>query len=312
MAQTTMGETDDTAEATSGLSPDDAMPWFKPMRDRIDQAIAEMLAGQQLPPELRAAVDYALLSGGKRVRPVLCLLSATASGCDDSPAMPAALALELIHTFSLIHDDLPALDDDDLRRGRPTLHIHDSEAMAILVGDLLQTLAFEILAASSLQDSIKSQLTSELAVATRRMIVGQVLDTLGGFTTDVSPADRLQEIHKHKTGALIRASCRMGAIAAGAPDEILNALTQYGDGIGLMFQIMDDVLDVTQSTEHLGKGAGKDEAAGKLTFPGVYGLVRSREMIQQLREQSHRSIAAMGPAGTPLVQICDFLAVRTR
>src|SRR5262245_8870950 len=205
-----------------------------------------------LPENLAEAIRYAVLGGGKRLRPGLVLLCCQAGGGTRQQALPAAGAIELIHTFSLVHDDLPAMDDDDLRRGRPTLHVHAGEAMAILAGDAMVTLAFEFIAHSDLDADCRIKLTGELARATPCMINGQVLDTLGGFTEGLSEQDRLGMIHHNKTGALIRAACRMGAICAKAPTATLNAITHYGEAMGLMFQIVDDLLDVTQSTEHIG------------------------------------------------------------
>lgn len=278
----------------------------------IELYLSRRLDDADLPENLAGAVRYAVLGGGKRLRPGLVLMCCEAIGGTREQALPAAAAIELIHAFSLVHDDLPAMDDDDLRRGRPTLHVHAGEAMAILAGDVMVSLAFEFIAGAELDADRRIRLTAELARATTGMINGQVLDTLGGFSEGLSDTDRLHLIHRHKTGALIRASCRMGAICAKAPTSNLNAITHYGEAMGLMFQIVDDLLDVTQSTEHIGKAAGKDHAAGKLTFPGLLGIAGSRKEVVRLQKEAHESLAQIGPAAQPLRDLCDLMAVRTK
>jgi geranylgeranyl diphosphate synthase, type II len=282
----------------------------------VDAFLDERLDAQHLPDKLLEAVRYAVLGGGKRLRPVLALLSCEAVGADRVHALPAAAAMELVHCFSLVHDDLPAMDDDELRRGRPTLHIHAGEAMAILAGDAMISIAFELLHHAPLDAARRLALLGELAHGTTRMIAGQVYDTLGGMNPSLSTRHQLDLIHRNKTGALIRASCRMGAIAGGANERQLAALTTYGDAIGLMFQIVDDVLDVTQSAAHTGKATGKDEQAGKLTFPGVLGLEASQQEVKRLRQAALQAIAPLGTlsrgAATPLAELCEYMAVRTK
>jgi geranylgeranyl diphosphate synthase type II len=281
----------------------------------IDEALGRYLAGRDLPENLREAIGYSVLGGGKRLRPALVLLSSEAVGGGRTPAFGAAMALELIHCFSLVHDDLPAMDDDDLRRGRPTLHVHAGEAMAILAGDAMVSLAFGCIAedpALADREHCRGPLVRELAAATTGMIAGQVYDTLGGFEDDTPPRRRLDLIHQHKTAALIRAACRMGAICGNATPEGLAGLTSYGEAIGLMFQIVDDLLDVTQSAEHIGKATGKDLPAGKLTFPGLLGIEASREEARRLKQVASESLVAFGPAADPLRELCSYLAVRTR
>lgn len=278
----------------------------------IDAYLDERLDDQQLPNNLLDAVRYGVLGPGKRLRPVLVLLSCEAVGGERSHALPAAAAMELIHAFSLVHDDLPAMDDDDLRRGRPTLHIHAGEAMAILAGDAMMSLAFELLHAAPLSGEARTALVGELAHANTRMIAGQVYDTLGGMNPSLSKRHQLDLIHRNKTGALIRASCRMGGISGGADAHQLAALSAYGDAIGLMFQIVDDLLDVTQPTEHLGKASGKDDAAGKLTFPGVIGVEASRREVERLRTAARQTLVPLRPAAQPLIDVCDYMAVRTK
>jgi geranylgeranyl pyrophosphate synthase len=277
----------------------------------VEAFLAKAVAARPLPANLRAATEYALLGGGKRLRPMLVLRCCRAVGGSDEQAMPAAGAIELIHTFSLVHDDLPAMDDDDLRRGRPTLHKATNEAMAILAGDLMSSFAFELVA-THLPLAVAGPVMHELAVATNDMIAGQVYDTLPDFDADVAPMDRLRTVHRNKTGALIRCSCRIGAICGNADAAQLDALTRYGEAIGLMFQIVDDLLDVTQTTEHLGKTAGKDAAQGKLTYPGLIGLDASRREVERLRREALEAIKGFGEAGGPLRELVQMMATRTK
>lgn len=278
----------------------------------IESALEQCLAEATLPEHLRDAVRYAVLDGGKRLRPVLTLLCCEAVGSPRNQALEAAAAIELIHCFSLVHDDLPAMDDDDLRRGRPTLHIHAGEAMAILAGDVMVSLAFGLLANAAMEPQRRSKLVAELADATTAMIAGQVYDTLGGFPGDMDHRQQLDLIHRNKTGALLRAACRMGAICGSANSEQLDALTRFGEAVGLMFQIVDDILDVTQSAEHIGKATGKDQQAGKLTFPGLLGLSGSKQEIARLQKLAHDSLMSFGQEAQPLRTLCDSMAVRTK
>ena len=218
----------------------------------------------------------------------------------------------MIHAFSLIHDDLPAMDDDDLRRGQPTCHIKFGEAMAILAGDALATLPYLHIARSVRDGATSSRLIHELSEATLAMIAGQTLDTLGGFAEGLTPRQRLESIHHAKTGALIRGACRLGAISGGATDAQLNALTSYGESIGLLFQVVDDILDVTQSAAHLGKRSNKDEAAGKLTYPSILGLEESRQLAETLCRNAIQSIEPLGEAAQTLIELCRYMAVRTK
>ncbi len=279
-----------------------------------DAHLEQFIGRLELAENLRGAIRYALLGGGKRLRPALALECCAAVGADRRSALPAAAAVELIHAFSLAHDDLPAMDDDDLRRGRPTLHKAFDEAMAILAGDAMTVLAFRALCESTIDPSLSGRLCRELADASAAMIVGQVYDTLGGMPDTLSKGEQVALIHRCKTGALLLASCRMGALMGmwGRPSDTgLAALTSYGTAIGLMYQIVDDLLDVEQTTEKTGKRTGKDADAGKLTFPGVLGVERSRAEVERLRALAQESIRPFGPAGTELSRICDFLAVRT-
>lgn len=275
---------------------------------RVEEALGAFLNAADLPPNLKSAAVHAVLAGGKRMRPLLVLHCAAAVGGRYDDALPAAVAIELIHAFSLVHDDLPSLDNDRMRRGRPTVWVAFGEAMAVLAGDVLMSLAFESAAASP---KAALDISREVAAATTRMINGQVLDTLGGFAPSESERARLERIHHNKTGALIVGSCRMGAFSGGANPAQLAALTTWGSHMGLMFQIMDDLLDETASAEQLGKAVGKDREAGKLTFPGVMGIEASRREVARLDAEARRIVRDLGPAAQPLQSIADFLATRT-
>jgi geranylgeranyl diphosphate synthase type II len=281
---------------------------------RTDAALDQWVpAESQDPSVIHRAMRYSLFAGGKRIRPLLAI--AAAEAVSDAPIgiESAACSLELIHTYSLIHDDLPALDNDDLRRGRPTCHKVFGDAMAILAGDSLLTLAFEVLAKLEGVDAGRRiQLVAELATASGTvggMIGGQVNDLQGEgqFPT----AHLLESIHRAKTGALLRASVRMGAIYAGATAQQLIALTCFGEHIGLAFQIVDDVLDVEQSSEQLGKTAGKDAQQKKITFPAVYGLERSRHMAEQERLSAHLALAGFDDRAERLKQLADLIVRRS-
>ncbi len=279
----------------------------------IESSLAASLdaagGAEGLPHGLLAACRHATLGGGKRLRPILTLHACAACGGREADAMSAAVAIEFIHCFSLVHDDLPALDNDRLRRGLPTVHVAFGEAMAILAGDALMSLAVEIAAASPRRGG---EIVRELANATTRMIHGQVIDTLAGEGVTGTPAQRLERIHRHKTGALIEASCRMGALAADADPRRLEAMARYGAAIGLMFQIVDDLLDETQSAEHVGKAVGKDREAGKLTYPAIHGIDASRRQVTELHAAAVEAIAPLGASAAPLVDLAGFLASRTR
>ncbi|MBV8068315.1 MAG: polyprenyl synthetase family protein [Acidobacteriaceae bacterium] len=279
----------------------------------VDRVLNEWVPGDTVEPAIiHRAMRYSLFAGGKRIRPVMAIAAARA--ISDSPAgiENAAATLELIHTYSLIHDDLPALDNDDLRRGRPTCHRVFGEAIAILAGDALLTLAFEVLSRlSSTEAERRIRLVEELARAAGTvggMIGGQVCDLEGEGKRP--SATLLESIHRAKTGALLRASVRMGAIFAGASKQELAAISEYGEHIGLAFQIIDDVLDVEEPSEALGKTAGKDEAQQKITFPAVYGLERSREMAEQERLAAHLALRMFDDRAERLRQIADFIVHR--
>jgi len=278
----------------------------------IERWLDESIDWSSLPSHLAAAAKYGVLGGGKRLRPTLVLHSCRAVGGTDSNALAAAGALELIHCFSLVHDDLPALDNDELRRGQSTLHIHSGEAMAILAGDLMLAMAFGIIAKSDAPGDVRAALVDELAGGTSDMVAGQVYDTLGGLPESLTPLEQVQLVHHNKTGALIRSACRMGGLCGGATELQMTILTTYGDAMGLMFQIVDDLLDVTQSAGHVGKATGKDAAHGKRTYPGVLGEEACRTEIDRLRAEAVRATEELGPAGRPLASIAELMAVRTR
>jgi len=284
------------------------------LRAMVEQTLRSWLDETPYPANLRAAVAHALLGGGKRLRPVLTLAACEAAGGRAEAALAAAAALECVHAFSLTHDDLPALDDDDLRRGRPTVHVAYGEAMAILAGDALLALAFEWIASRSASPAQAGALTRLLTQATRRMIEGQVYDTLGGLDPALDEAQQLERTHRCKTGALLEAACCMGALCAGLEeaDPRFQALRRYGQAVGLMFQVVDDLIDVEQSAEHAGKRTGKDQLQGKRTCPAVLGLEGARRMRDELLSQALEALAPLGERSGTLRDLCQRMASRTR
>lgn len=281
--------------------------------ERVDAALDGFVGSSNLPENLREAVRYALLGGGKRLRPLLAWRCAEAVGGGGDASVPAGVSVELIHAFSLVHDDLPALDNDDLRRGRPTLHRHACEAMAILAGDAMLTLAYDaIWRAEGPGDALKIGLVRELGEGTRSMIAGQVYDTLGGMPAGLEERQKLELIHRNKTGALIRASCRMGAMLGGAGQAELAAITRFAEDLGLIFQIVDDLLDVTASPEAVGKATGKDAEAGKLTYPAVLGVDATRREIGRVQADAEEALKPLGPGAEPLLALSRAMARRDR
>jgi len=280
---------------------------------RIDAALDRLTPPESAHPEtIHRAMRYSLFAGGKRIRPILCLQGAAAI-LDDAPgAIEAGCALEMIHTYSLIHDDLPSLDNDDFRRGKPTNHKIFGEAMAILAGDALFTLAIQTLVRiPGLTATATVALIDELSFAS-----GTVDGMIGGQVTDIEgerqppTPELLDTIHRAKTGALLRASVRMGGICAGGLPNQIDALSNYGEHVGLAFQIVDDILDVEQSSEALGKTAGKDAAQGKITFPAVYGLEDSRRMAQEQCARAHDALSPFGERARRLHDIADLIVYR--
>ncbi|HEY1240859.1 MAG TPA: farnesyl diphosphate synthase [Bryobacteraceae bacterium] len=279
---------------------------------RVDAELDRLVPPESAPPEtIHRAMRYSLFAGGKRIRPILCLEAARTVGGAPESVVAAACSLELVHTYSLIHDDLPALDNDDYRRGKLTNHKVFGEAMAILAGDALLTLAFQVLVNLDLPPERKTRLLAELAAAAGTvggMIGGQVADLEG----EGKPPDAilLETIHRAKTGALLRASLRFGAICSDATDTQYEELSCYGEHIGLAFQIVDDILDVEEASEALGKTAGKDAQQHKITFPAVYGLDVSRRMAEEQCTRAHAVLQPFGPAAAGLKQLADLILRR--
>jgi geranylgeranyl diphosphate synthase type II len=293
-------------------------------RGRVDRALArylleiDHLPGEEVPPRLAEAMRYSVLGGGKRLRPVLCLMAAEACGGDSESALGAACALELVHTYSLIHDDLPAMDDDDLRRGRPTCHKAFDEATAILAGDALLTLAFELISREVEPTCAALRCVRILAEAAgpAGMVGGQMADLQGerlalDQPNEGSLAD-LEAIHRRKTGALLRASLQMGAEVAQAPQPHHDALNLYGRAVGLAFQIVDDLLDVQGDETKLGKRVGKDSGLGKWTYPRFLGIDGSRRRARQLADEAVAALAPLGPRGHRLRELALALLERDR
>lgn len=275
-------------------------------RDIVEKHIDACLPkADQYPQTLHAAIRYSVMAGGKRLRPLLAIAAFEASGGEGEAIYPAAAALELVHTYSLIHDDLPCMDDDAMRRGKPTLHRKYGEAVALLAGDALHDLAFRLMARTG---SAQAVLELAEAIGTGGMLAGQMADmeAEGAQVTE----DDVTFIHVHKTGKLIRGSVRIGAILAGAPDETLEAISQYGDRIGLAFQIVDDILDVEGDAHVLGKSVGSDTRNLKATFPRVVGLGRSKEKAKQLIEEAVEIITPAVARPDCFIDLARFIGGR--
>jgi geranylgeranyl diphosphate synthase, type II len=286
--------------------------FFEEDRLAVDAALDRLLPRQDTRPSvIHQAMRYSVFAGGKRIRPVLCLESFRIFGSDLTAVLPVACALEFIHTYSLIHDDLPALDNDDLRRGQPTCHKKFGEAMAVLAGDGLLTLAFETLSRAPLPPPDRVSVIAEIAAAagTRDgMVGGQVADLEAGGKA-VTP-EMLEYIHCSKTAALIRACVVSGAIAGDAADADVARLRSFGDLIGWAFQVTDDILDVEESSAALGKTAGKDQAQQKATYPALFGLAKSREFARDLAMRAIAEIAIYGARAANLRELGEFLVLR--
>ncbi len=281
-------------------------------RQRVDHQLDQYLQQSVAAPQLFDAMHYSTFNGGKRLRPILVYAACEAVGGDLMAADPAAAAVECIHAYSLIHDDLPAMDDDDLRRGKPTCHIAFDEATAILAGDALQALAFEILAApsESLQPLQQLQMLSTLSRASgdKGMVAGQAIDICA--VDSHLDLQSLERMHGLKTGALIRASVRMGALAAGADAKLLSALDSYATAIGLAFQVQDDILDIESDTQTLGKPQGSDLAANKATYPSLLGMEEAKNKAQQLHQQALQALSPFGDQAALLRQLADYVVKR--
>ncbi|WP_088536682.1 polyprenyl synthetase family protein [Geobacter sp. DSM 9736] len=282
----------------------------------VDEALERYLPKEdELPSILHKSMRYSVFAGGKRIRPILMLAACESVGGDLSHAMPAACAMEMIHTYSLVHDDLPAMDDDDFRRGNPTNHKVFGEAVAILAGDALLTQAF-ILMSRNVNGS-KPSAERLLAViqeisccaGSHGMVGGQVVDMESEGNQEID-LPTLQYIHTRKTGALMKASVKAGAILGGADDSAVSSLTRYGEAIGLAFQIADDILDIVGTTEELGKDAGSDEARGKATYPALMGLAESKRRAAELVDMALDALSSFDSKADPLREIARYIVAR--
>ena len=278
----------------------------------VDRALNRFLPAESVAPAtIHKAMRYSLFAGGKRLRPILCLAAAEACGGKSAAAIPYACAVECIHTYSLIHDDLPSMDNDDLRRGRPTCHKVFGDAIAILAGDALLTVAFEIVTrAKPVSRYDLREILREITVAagSRKLIAGQVADLEAEGRT--LSREQVRSIHENKTAALLTTSVRLGAMAANANPKQLAAVSAFGRALGLAFQVIDDILDVTQTSEKLGKSAGKDLAAKKATYPAVFGLEKSRSEARRLTTRAHKALESLGENAATLRALADYLLAR--
>jgi geranylgeranyl diphosphate synthase type II len=284
----------------------------RPLRQEVEAALARYADYDDDTPErLAAAIRHSLLAPGKRLRPMLVLMSCDACGCDHRAALPAACAVEMVHTYSLIHDDLPAMDDDDMRRGRPSCHAQFGEATAILAGDALLAQGFEVLA-TGLPPAVAARCCGELgrAAGSSCLVGGQEEDLRSQFA-DLG-IEQLERIHRRKTGAMIRVSLRLGGIVAGADEERLSVLDRYGQRLGLAFQIVDDLLDFEGDESALGKRTGKDSDRGKQTFPALLGVAESRRRAGDLVASAIDAIQPFGPAAAGLESLARYVLERNR
>jgi geranylgeranyl diphosphate synthase type II len=293
----------------------DLKQYLHERKNLIDKSLQTYLPPEdQYPPLLHRAMHYSVFAGGKRIRPILHLGIVDAAGGDIEACVPFACALELIHTYSLIHDDLPAMDDDDLRRGKPTNHVVFGEAMAVLAGDALLTEAFRLMCREEILQRVDPaallRAVYELAHAagSQGMVGGQAMD-IDSEGKDVEP-EILDYIHAHKTGALIRASVRTGAILSGVSSEVLDSLSRYGEALGLAFQIRDDLLNVVGDIERLGKAVGTDASRGKITYPGLHGVERTRQRLGELVDESLGALSSFDDRAEPLREIARYMATR--
>jgi len=294
----------------------DLKSYLKEMQQNVDIFLEKYLpSADDLPFSIHRSMRYSVFAGGKRVRPILLLAACDAVGGERAKAMPAACAMEMIHTYSLIHDDLPAMDDDDFRRGNPTNHKVFGEATAILAGDALLTEAFILLSnpdfSGGLEPAVMARVIHEISLCagSRGMIGGQVVDMESEGKKDIDLAT-VQYIHTHKTGALIKASVKCGALIGGADGKELAHMIRYGEAIGLAFQIADDILDIEGTTEQIGKDAGSDQARGKATYPAVMGLTESKRRAAELVESAISSLECFGEKADPLREIASYIVKR--
>ncbi len=285
--------------------------YWKSRLPMVEKALDRLISKNAHPALIHKAMRYSLLAGGKRLRPILCLAAARAAGGNESSALPAACAVECIHTYSLIHDDLPCMDDDDFRRGRPTNHKVFGEAVAVLAGDGLLTEAFASVARTKPNRRYAAaDFVAELARASGSLglIAGQVLD-LDSEKKRI-PLKKLIEIHRAKTGALITTSLRLGAMSAGADARTLSQLTQFGRALGLAFQVIDNILDIVSTKEKLGKSIGKDQSSGKATYPRLLGLDGARREADRLTRTARSALRPLGARAHALLAIADALLRR--
>lgn len=295
----------------------DLKSYLAEKRALIDETLKGFMPEPEGPTsELIRAMDYSLFAGGKRLRPILCMAGAEAVGGEGRDALPVACALEMIHTYSLIHDDLPAMDNDDMRRGKPTSHKVFGEALAILAGDGLLTEAFNLMIRSDLPEKIGTARFQEvitlisLAAGHRGIVGGQAVDVMmEGKEVDSSIVDF---IHNHKTGALISASVSSGAILGGGSRQELHEIASYGNKIGLAFQISDDILNIEGDSEEMGKRAGSDEQKRKNTYPSVYGMERSKVILKESVDAAINSLKRFGNSADPLRQIAGYIIERKK
>jgi geranylgeranyl diphosphate synthase type II len=294
------------------VKPDSLQVWLRRTRAAVTAALrASVPPTRTKPATIHRAMRYSLLAGGKRLRPVLCCAASEACGGTVRDALPAACAVELVHTYSLVHDDLPCMDNDDLRRGKPTSHKVFGEGVAVLAGDALLTEAFAVLVSAKPRKPVTAgNLVAELARAagSRGLIAGQMADLEAEGRKPSEPA--LYFIHAAKTGMLLRAALKLGGLSGGGTGRQIEALDRFGFALGLAFQIQDDVLDATQSAKKLGKTAGKDIAAGKMTFPALYGLEGSRELAARWTDNAVQALAPLGPRARILHGLADLMLRR--
>ena len=287
--------------------------WMGGVQVRMESVLARLLPAPSVAPaRLHEAMRYATLEGGKRVRPLLAFAAGDVSCASPERLEIAAAAVELIHAYSLVHDDLPCMDDDTLRRGKPTVHVEYDQATALLVGDALQSLAFQLLAEYKLADDARVQLemvkTLAAAAGSRGMAGGQQIDLES--TGKALSLPELEHMHIHKTGALIRAAVFLGAACGDLVEDQKQKLDRYAKAIGLAFQVVDDVLDSDASTATLGKTAGKDSKQGKPTYVSAMGVGRAREMAEQLRAEAHGALSGLGAPARRLAEVADFIVLR--
>ncbi|XP_010437301.1 PREDICTED: heterodimeric geranylgeranyl pyrophosphate synthase large subunit 1, chloroplastic [Camelina sativa] len=316
VASSVVTKEDNRSSSSSSSSSFDFMSYIITKAESVNKALDSSVPLRE-PLKIHEAMRYSLLAGGKRVRPVLCIAACELVGGDESVAMPAACAVEMIHTMSLIHDDLPCMDNDDLRRGKPTNHKVYGEDVAVLAGDALLSFAFEHLASATSPEVSPVRVVRAVgelakAIGTEGLVAGQVVDISSeGLDLNDVGLEHLEFIHLHKTAALLEASAVLGAIVGGGSDDEIERLRKFARCIGLLFQVVDDILDVTKSSQELGKTAGKDLIADKLTYPKIMGLEKSTEFAEKLnREASDQLLGFDSDKVAPLLALANYIANR--